>query len=338
MGKGHHSKDRNSDNIYLCKLFALFYLMNSLTNKNISKDINSLLLNGKPEYNDFLENTDSIIADQYPENKLYIPVNTDSLTESYKKALTGDLEIPEQQNNRQDIEAEDSEEDFKTSVISEMLPLCENMTHTDSASKEEIIIKIPVVLAECTAAVNMEASNKLEDDVSEIIRITRHVFLNLCKLAADTERTNADTSILFLDGFVRENIEYCTENSSDKGKLKYTEVNIPFKCAAKVYFKIHPELKWNEQQDEPLIINPSANDDYSEKGKSIFCNGKDSFRISEFFNEKIFCRLISAEINGTHTFENKSEKKLPIITEKSTLFLTVELLQKQHIKIPYAAY
>lgn len=334
MGKRHHSKDTNSDNIYLCKLFALFYLMNSLTNKKISKDINSLLLNGKSEDDeDFSENTDINPADQYPENKLYIPVNTDSLTESYKKALAGDLEIPEQQNIRQDMEAEDFKEDCKTSVISEMLPLCENMAHTDSASKEEIIIKIPVVLAECTAAVNMEASNKLDDDVSEIIRISRHVFLNLCKLAADTEKISVDTSILFLDGFVRENIEYCAENSSDKGKLKYTEVNIPFKCAAKVDFKIHPELKWNEQQDESVIINPSVNDDCCEKGKSILCNGKDSFKISEFFNEKIFCRLTGTEINGTHTFENKSEKKSPIITEKSTLFLTVELLQKHHIKL-----
>jgi hypothetical protein len=67
-----------------------------------------------------------------------------------------------------------------------------------------------------------------------------------------------------------------------------------------------------------------------------------SFKIFEFFNEKVFCELISAEILESNILESPMDKacKIPLeqefhdIIEKVVLFLTIKLLQNQHVEIP----
>ncbi|MFA6941935.1 MAG: hypothetical protein WCQ54_13315, partial [Clostridiaceae bacterium] len=163
MGKNHHAKDNKNSDLY--KLFALFYLMNSLINKKNPKDMNN-------NFNKNINQNDESNDKEYlsSEDKPYIAVNTDSLIESYKKNLSGSLEKADIDDIPEENEADDFTEDYKISVISEVLPLCENMVHTSPASKEQIIVKIPVVLAECTAAINIDSSIKLDDNILEIKR------------------------------------------------------------------------------------------------------------------------------------------------------------------------
>ena len=311
MGKNHHAKDNKNSDLY--KLFALFYLMNSLINKKNPKDMNN-------NFNKNINQNDESNDKEYlsSEDKPYIAVNTDSLIESYKKNLSGSLEKADIDDIPEEHEADDFSEDYKISVISEVLPLCENMVHTSPASKEQIIVKIPVVLAECTAAINIDSSVKLDDNIIEINRISKHVYLSQCKLAPDTEKNSIHTSILFIDGFINENIECFSKESADNDILKYITFNIPFKCAAGISFNTSPEFKWNEPQNEAEILDQ---------------NHKQSSNVLEFFNEKVFCKLTRAEIDGTEFFENKADTVCPLITEKAVLFLTIELLQKQHVKI-----
>lgn len=315
MGKRHHSKDnKNLDNTYLYILFAIFSLINSMKSKNFS------------------------FQERSSEEKLYMPVNTDSLIESYKKTLSESLEIPADKNSMTKIEPyninqsdNDAKEPCKTSVVSEILPLCENMPHTSDTVKVPVVIKIPVVLTECRAAIAVESSIKLEDNVSEIKGIRKHVYLNQCKLAPNSENRDPNTSILFIDGFINENIKYLSKETSGKenlkGNLKYTTFQIPFKCATRVTFNTCPKFKSNVPQDEADILDSN--------------NPKQSLRQSEFFNEKVFCELIKAEIAESHILENRADKDCKStmeqtfhsITEKATLFLTLELLQNQHVKI-----
>ncbi len=66
-----------------------------------------------------------------------------------------------------------------------------------------------------------------------------------------------------------------------------------------------------------------------------------SFKLMEFFNEKVFCELVSAEIIESDILENPTEDRYKSsteqtfhnITEKVQLYLTVKLLQNQQVEL-----
>lgn len=235
--------------------------------------------------------------------------------------------------------------DYKTMVTSEMLPLCENIPHTSEVTVEPVTVKIPVVLTECTVTITVKSSVKLEDVVLEIKHIRKNVYLNQCKLIPNSEDGKPNTGVLFLDGFIRKNIEYTTKRHNNRascGKVKHATVKVPFKCATRVTFKLRPKFKPNAPQDEVEILqtNIKVFDPCEEDitGRDI---REQSFKIIEFFNEKVFCELISAEIIETDILENPINKECetPLeqafhdITENAVLYLTIKLLQNQYVEI-----
>jgi len=234
----------------------------------------------------------------------------------------------------------------KTTVSSEILPLCENIPHTSDVTTGPVTVKIPVVLTECNITITVQSSLKLEDDLLEIKHIRKNVYLNQCELIPNSEKDKPNTGIIFLAGFIRKNIEYATKEHNDKdvlsGKIKHATVNVPFKCTTRVTFNTPPKFKANTSQDEVEILQTSIG----------VCNpceeeiiGPDireqSFRLTEFFNEKVFCELISAEFVESDILGNPINKecKSPLeqtfhdITEKVVLFLTIKLLQNQNVII-----
>ena len=211
---------------------------------------------------------------------------------------------------------------------------------------ETVTVKIPVVLTESTITITIESSLKLEDVVLQIKHIRKNVYLNQCKLIPNSENGKPNTGILFIDGFIRKNIEYTTKDHNDKGvscgKVKHATVKVPFKCTTRVKFNTYPKFKPNTYQEE-LEILQTSNKVFNPCGEDI--TGRDireqSFKMIEFFNEKVFCELISAEIAESDILENPINKecKTPLeqgfhdITEKVVLFLTIKLLQNQHVEI-----
>lgn len=238
-------------------------------------------------------------------------------------------------------------ESCKTTVSSETLPLCENIPHTSDVTAGPVTVKIPVVLTECNITINVQSLLKLEDAVLEIKHIRKNAYLNQCKLIPNSENDKPNTGILFLAGFIRKNIEYSTKEHNDKcisnGKLKHTTVNVPFKCTTRVTFNTLPKFKANTPQDEVEILQTNI-EVRNPCGEEI--TGRDireqSFRSIEFFNEKVFCELISAEFVESDILEKLTNKecKLPLkqtfheITERVVLFLTIKLLQNQNVIIP----
>ncbi|GCD10758.1 CsxC family protein [Clostridium tagluense] len=235
---------------------------------------------------------------------------------------------------------------FKTVVTSEMLPLCENIIHTSEVTVEPVTVKIPVVLTECTLTITVESSLKLEDVVLEIKHIRKNVYLNQCELIPSSEDGKPNTGILFVDGFIRKNIEYTTKDHNDKGvscgRVKHATAEVPFKCTTRVTFKSYPKFKPNNYQEEVKILKTSIKvSNPCEEGIIGEDNREQNFKIIEYFNEKVSCELISAEIIESDILENpiNKEYKIPLeqgfhsITEKVVLSLTIKLLQNQHVDI-----
>jgi len=203
------------------------------------------------------------------------------------------------------------------------------------------------VLTECTITITLESIIKLQDAVSEIKQVRKNVYLDQCKFIPNSEAVERNTGILFLGGFIRKNIEYstkeCTNNGSLCGRIKDASIDIPFKCTTRVKLNTLPKLKENTFEEEVEIIqNCITSCDLCEKtliGKDF---REKNFRLLEFFNEKIFCDLISAEFIESDILENPIEKDctLPLnqtfhdIKEKAVLLMTIKLTQAQNVELP----
>ncbi|PRR78879.1 hypothetical protein CLLI_12180 [Clostridium liquoris] len=240
----------------------------------------------------------------------------------------------------------DTIENCEAAVISETLPICENSPCKSEVTPRPVTVKVPVVLTECGITITIQSSLKLEENVLEIKHIRKNVYLNQCKLIPNSEHGKFNNGILFLEGFIKKNIEYTTKDYNTKsvlrGKLKHATVKVPFKSTTKITFKTPPKFKTNITHDEVELLETSIKVcDICEEniaGENI-C--EKNFKLTEFFNEKVFCELICAEIIESDILENpinkdcKSsiEQTFSNITERVVLLLTIRLLQNQHVEI-----
>lgn len=232
-------------------------------------------------------------------------------------------------------------------VESETLPVCHSISKVPVVIKEPVIIKVPVVIAEPCVTIPIISALKLEDSACEIKRIGKNVYLSECKLMPNSGEDDPDFGMLFISGFVRKSIEYATKECINKtefsGKLKHSTVKVDFNCASRIKFINKPIFTNNVHQNEIEIVESSnISLDSCKDSDSNVTSVEQSFKITEFFNEKVFCELVSAEISETDIIEASTNEscKLPIkspfcnINEKVILHLTIKLLQNQQIKIP----
>ncbi|MEY8001985.1 CsxC family protein, partial [Clostridium sp. Mt-5] len=303
--------------------------------------------------NNTLEGTDSedtvlennILEDTNPE---IITLENNTLEDTNSENITLENSHDKFNNgtNKNEINNKITIENCKTTVISETLPLCENTPHTSQVTKGPVTIKVPVVITECKVTINVQSSLKLEDTVLEIKDIRKNAYLNQCELIPDSENDKPNTGIVFINGFIRKNIEYTTKEYVDKvtlkGKLKHATVKVPFKCTTRVTFKTPPKFTSTASQYKVDILETNIKICDSCKEDMIGSDiHEQSFKLTESFNEKVFCELINAEITETDILENPEDRncELPldqgfhIITEKVVLLLTIKLLQNQDVEI-----
>lgn len=186
--------------------------------------------------------------------------------------------------------------------------------------------KVPVIISEFKAQIDLESRIKLCEPAIEIKRIKKNVFLTQCRLVAGTRK-------VFISGYVRKNIEYatmnCYNNSAICGDIKHTTVHVPFKCVTEIMKMREPEIHPNEPSK---MLNYYDGNNMGSSMKEI-----DMFS-EEIFNEKVYCELVSAKIYEAdiiedcknissalreHTFQN--------FIEKEVIYLTIKLLQNQQI-------
>ncbi|MDF2539600.1 MAG: hypothetical protein K0S76_2621 [Herbinix sp.] len=190
--------------------------------------------------------------------------------------------------------------------------------------------KIPRVLAEFVVQIDSESKIRLNEPAYEIKRIEKQIFLTQCRYIPPTNK-------VFLEGYIRKNIEYaaksCARGYGIAGTIRDTTVHVPFKAYTKVDF----------HGNKPQIIpNPPAMVaryfDEKRMGKDI--READRSNI-EIFNEPVFCELewsavYDADIDnkGKHIDGFLNEEEFQEFTDKSVVYLCIKLLQKQQVCWP----
>ena len=191
--------------------------------------------------------------------------------------------------------------------------------------------KIPKVLSEFVVQIDSESKIRLNELAYEIKRIEKQVFLTQCRFIPATHK-------VFIEGYIRKNIEYaardCSKHNSIAGTIKDTTVHVPFKVYTKVDF----------DGNKPIIIpNPPSlvarYFDEKRMGKDI----READRSNvEIFNEPVFCELewaaiYDADINdkGKPIDSMLNEEEFREFTDKSVIYLCIKLLQKQQVCWPF---
>ncbi len=218
-------------------------------------------------------------------------------------------------------------------VFPRTLAMAENVAFTPALSPTPVLVKVPVILAERTVQIDVEAKIKLEHPAIEIKRIRKQLYLTQCKLLPRSGK-------LFLSGFVRKNIEYATgkpgKDGCVSGDIKHTTCNVPWDAVTYIPYELGACPVLNEN------CEPSLTQTFDPKlmGASPF---EQEFESVQNFNEKIFCELVSVRFDEVDlTFDDKKDFcgcwddgfEFTKITEKLTMLITFKLLQYQQIPIP----
>ncbi|MFJ8529566.1 CsxC family protein [Bacillus sp. NPDC094106] len=195
------------------------------------------------------------------------------------------------------------------------------------------LIKVPVVLAERTLQIVVESTIPLNPPAVEIKRVLKNVFLTQCKLVpvaftpvAGTSYRRVTRAKLFVQGFIRKNIEYASDKCNGNLIDRIANVNFSgFADLADGDFLTQPIIAASSDTTSHFI-NPK-NGDLPRLDKYFFEN-------SVFYNEQPFCELISAkffELDFSPCPTNLNEP-FDTLREKIVLDLTLKVLQVQQVR------
>ncbi|MBM7865236.1 hypothetical protein GTO89_00450 [Heliobacterium gestii] len=201
------------------------------------------------------------------------------------------------------------------------LPLCPNTPGNVACGQ----VKVPVVLAEPTIQIEVEADLELDQYALEIKRIKKEVVLTQCELVLGSNK-------LFIGGYVRKNIEYatvdCEKCATKCGDIRHCTVHVPFECVTPITFANPPQFH---------AAKPCTNIEF-EGHKFI---AEESICV-DVKNEKPFCELLSSVIYEEDIIKHKEcgcdsgEELFKKFTEKMVIILTLKVLQKQQRVISLA--
>ncbi len=231
------------------------------------------------------------------------------------------------------------------SVAASNQPGCANTPITPTPNlTTAAIAKIPIVLAELTVRVNVDATITLPEPALEIKQVKKRVKLTQCLLLQDT-------NTLFLRGFVRKNIDYSTRNVCSNvqgfcGNLRQCTLDTPFRCATAVNFAVPPApFNFNTTQEFEFFTTQPLGNEFAAKDQLLSGDLTEFNQIStEFFNERPFCELISSRIVEFDEFLGRTrpdnvalpfeEFEFQTIEEKMVLDFTIKILQNRQVRIP----
>lgn len=213
-------------------------------------------------------------------------------------------------------------------------------------SAGDVVVKVPVVLAQPRLVIPVVSTIRLENSAFEIKRIRKNVFITQCHLMPNSADGVDNTGILFLEGFVRKNIEYATKDCMTdgviSGKIYHTTGQVNFSVTTRVTFIRQPIFTTNPRVEElELFENNLKRCDICSENVIGRDPCEQDFFHTENFNEKIFCELIKANIIESDIHKNPTplgpdnpqEQSFVKITEKLLLDLTLKVLQKQQVRV-----
>ncbi len=243
-----------------------------------------------------------------------------------------------------EVDAFDSDKKAKKQVLDVTATdqsLCDN-TPVTPAPITTAIAKIPVVLAELTVQINVDAKINLPEPATEIKRVGKRLKVVQCRLIQNTNK-------LFMRGFVRKNIEYATRKLSNKegicGNIGHCTVDVPWSCVTALDFNVGDPapVLFNFANEFEYLVEQDLGPKFPAKDKLMSGDLTEHNQVSaEFFNELPYCELISATITEFDEAINRSdpygenpfeEFEFKSIREKMVIDLTLKVLQKQQVAI-----
>jgi len=223
---------------------------------------------------------------------------------------------------------------------------CENQPHKPNLSIGKVVSKVPVVLAELTVQVNLDACIKFPEPVLEIKDVKKHVKLVQCRLLLPTNK-------LFVKGFVRKNIQYASPSKeihesthkSVSSDLHSLTVDVPFHCVTEIkHYSTKPNLpEFNKRKEFDFLRSMPLPNGHPEKDE-FQSNDLSQFHqeSTQHYNELPYCQLISSSIIEWDEAIDRCEfhEGAPIgegyfkqVEEKMVLDITLKVLQNQQIRV-----
>ncbi|WCK56187.1 DUF3794 domain-containing protein [Aneurinibacillus sp. Ricciae_BoGa-3] len=237
-------------------------------------------------------------------------------------------------------------------------PECKSTPVEPTHVKSDVIIKVPVVLAELDVQIDMHAriDFPMGQNVLEIKKIKKRVKVTQCRLLLPTNK-------LFIAGFVRKNIQYAanpmvelpptpsTMTTELLSTINSLTVDVPFECVTPIHkFLAKPLMpKFNKRKEFDFLVSKplSGGIGFPEKDELMSTDLSQFHQeSSEFFNEMVFCELVSADITewdeslnrmpitGTTGITRIEEGTFTQLSEKMILELTLKVLQNQQVRVP----
>lgn len=240
-----------------------------------------------------------------------------------------DIEVNNNIDNTPEIENE-IEEDYKVKVYrSSIIEECSNESIELKGNPNSVVSMIPVMLAVCEVNINVEAIIKFFEPVLEITKTNKSIILEKYYFMQET-------NTLFLEGFIRQYIEYASVKSVRKksicGEVAYSMVYIPFECSTNIYLTTEPKYLKKSIVSHEKFRNSNTSEENS--FSKVDYN-------SQYFNKNVFCELESAKILELSIKEDKEklndffadEYTFEKLKEKIVVSLRVKLLQNQEVFI-----
>jgi len=238
-------------------------------------------------------------------------------------------------------------------ITSKVQSLTKQIPGTPIVSKSEpVFVKIPVILAEINITIPVESTITLDQPVMEIKRIKKNVFLTQSRIIPFSQDNRPGNGILFIEGFIRENIEYATKTCSIIGlpnvcgDTRQCTVEVPFNFRTRINFIREPIFVENTTPSELEFFTDKLHGCDACSDPVIGHNPCDQiFFSTEFFNEKPFTELVRADIaeidihtNPILSCTTPTEQTFTSITEKAVVNLTLKVLQEQQVKLQHHNY
>jgi len=241
--------------------------------------------------------------------------------------------------------------------------------------KKRVFAKIPVVLAEIDVQIDVLSTITLPEEALEIKQITKKLKLTQCRLIHDFKRKHFKDkdwekdkdwdkddkdkdwekdkfkfkSKLYLEGFVRKNIEFATVDCRNEfgvcGDIRHCTVDTPFRCVTAIErFNGSPPLPivFNKKEEFEFFRSSPLPPGFPEKERLLSGDFSEFNQCSfEFFNELPYCELISSEICEHDEYLNLEpvpgapfeERTFRQFSEKMVIDLTLKILQNQQVFI-----
>ncbi|MCM8711966.1 hypothetical protein M2651_13250 [Clostridium sp. SYSU_GA19001] len=206
---------------------------------------------------------------------------------------------------------------------------CDNHCYPPCGRPGPLVVKVPVVLANCKIQIDVESDLQLEQPAFDIKTVDKKVCITQCHLVPYTNK-------LFIEGYVQKNFQYstvgCANATSISGDVLHSTLRVPFKCCTAICF------------DKMPIFGITSKDKSNVLDENMLCldNREDSWKHFNKPQEPVFCELEWFKILESDIYNRNLQCAQPFttencfrrFTEKMVIYVGIKVLQKQQVYIP----